>query len=104
MQVAEEQVGRRGVAVHPLRPVLHRTLADVQERLTFRAQAFIKVTVNLHLLSIPHAGSAHLPFLVCVIGTALFRVRDRSSLFCVHDWNRLVCVRDLTQGTFCYPA
>ncbi len=43
VQVVEEQMGRRGEAVHPLRPVLHRTLADVQERLTFRAQAFIKV-------------------------------------------------------------
>ena len=27
----------------PLRPVLRRILADIQERLTFRAQAFIKV-------------------------------------------------------------
>lgn len=27
----------------PLRPVLLRTLADVQQRLTFRAQAYIKV-------------------------------------------------------------
>ena len=27
----------------PLRPVLNRILADIQERLTFRAQAFIKV-------------------------------------------------------------
>lgn len=44
----EEQLGRRGDAVAPLRPVLLRTLADVQERLTFRAQAFIKV---IHLLS-----------------------------------------------------
>ena len=46
VQVVEEQVGRRGEAVHPLRPVLHRTLADVQERLTFRAQAFIKVNLQ----------------------------------------------------------
>lgn len=43
MQVLEEGMGRRGEAVQPLMPVLHRTLADVQERLTFRAQAFIKV-------------------------------------------------------------
>ena len=43
MQVVEEGMGRRGEAMQPLRPVLHRTLADVQERLTFRAQAFIKV-------------------------------------------------------------
>ena len=42
-QVLEEQLGRRGDAVAPLRPVLRRILADIQERLTFRAQAFIKV-------------------------------------------------------------
>lgn len=42
MQVLEEQLGRRGDAVAPLRPVLLRTLADVQQRLTFRVQAFIK--------------------------------------------------------------
>ena len=46
VQVVEEGMGRRGEAVHPLRPVLHRTLADVQERLTFRAQAFIKVSAH----------------------------------------------------------
>ncbi|DBB10820.1 hypothetical protein WJX82_004700 [Trebouxia sp. C0006] len=45
-EVVEEQMGRRGEAVHPLRPVLHRTLADVQERLTFRAQTFIKDEVT----------------------------------------------------------
>lgn len=61
VQVVEEQVGRRGEAVHPLRPVLHRTLADVQERLTFRAQAFIKVTLkppphSPHSLSSWHNG------------------------------------------------
>jgi hypothetical protein len=44
-EVLEEQLGRRGDAVAPLRPVLLRTLADVQERLTFRAQAFIKEEV-----------------------------------------------------------
>jgi hypothetical protein len=41
--VLEEQLGRRGDAVAPLRPVLSRTLADVQERLIFRAQTFVKV-------------------------------------------------------------
>lgn len=46
VQVLEEGMGRRGEAVQPLVPVLHRTLADVQERLTFRAQAFIKVCFN----------------------------------------------------------
>ena len=49
-QVLEEQLGRRGDAVAPLRPVLLRTLADVQERLTFRAQAFIKARCSPHLL------------------------------------------------------
>ena len=43
-QVLDEQLGRRGDAVAPLRPVLRRILGDVQERLTFRAQAFIKVS------------------------------------------------------------
>ncbi|BDA42423.1 Conserved oligomeric Golgi complex subunit 3 [Coccomyxa sp. Obi] len=45
-EVLEEQLGRRGDAVAPLRPVLLRILADVQERLTFRAQAFIKEEVT----------------------------------------------------------
>ncbi len=44
VQVLEEQLGRRGNAVVPLRPVLLRILADIQERLTFRAQAFIKAS------------------------------------------------------------
>ena len=53
LQVVEEQMGRRGEAVHPLRPMLHCTLADVQERLTFQAQAFIKVlTTALVLLRV----------------------------------------------------
>ena len=38
LQVLEEQLGRRGDAVAPLEPMLQRTLADIQERLTFRAQ------------------------------------------------------------------
>lgn len=37
-KVLEEQLGRRGDAVAPLEPMLQRTLADIQERLTFRAQ------------------------------------------------------------------
>ena len=37
-QVLEEQLGRRGEAVAPLEPMLYRTLADIQERLTYRAQ------------------------------------------------------------------
>ena len=54
MQVLEEQLGRRGDAVAPLRPVLLRTLADVQQRLTFRVQAFIKarsLVYDVHSLS-----------------------------------------------------
>ena len=45
VQVLEEQLGRRGEAVAPLRPTLGRALADVQERVTFRAQTFIKVRI-----------------------------------------------------------
>lgn len=40
----EEEVERRGEAVAALRPFLLRTIADVQHRLTFRAQAFIKAS------------------------------------------------------------
>ncbi len=43
VQVLGEQLGRRGDAVAPLRPMLGRTLADVRHRLVFRAHNFIKV-------------------------------------------------------------
>lgn len=46
MQVLGEQLGRRGDAVAPLRPMLGRTLADVRHRLVFRAHAFIKVCTS----------------------------------------------------------
>lgn len=42
-QVLEEGVRRKGEAVAAMRPVLDQTLADIQARLIFRAQAFIKV-------------------------------------------------------------
>ena len=35
-EVLEEQLGRRGDATVPLEPMLLRTLADIQERLTYR--------------------------------------------------------------------
>ena len=62
VQVLEEQLGRRGDAVAPLRPVLLRTLADVQQRLTFRVQAFIKARLLTlcckgSLFSVKHEGS-----------------------------------------------
>ena len=50
-QVLGEQLGRRGDAVAPLRPMLHRTLADVRHRLVFRAHTFIKVPVGCVLSS-----------------------------------------------------
>ena len=46
LQVLEEQLGRRGEAVAPLRPTLVRALADVQERVTFRAHTFIMVGIR----------------------------------------------------------
>ena len=42
-QVLEEEVQRKADAAAALRPVLGQTLADIQARLIFRAQAFIKV-------------------------------------------------------------
>lgn len=43
VQVLEEQLARRGEAVASLRPFLQRTIADVQHRLIFRTQAYIRV-------------------------------------------------------------
>lgn len=45
VEVLEEQLGRRGEAVAPLEPTLYRILADVQERLTYRAQTYIREEV-----------------------------------------------------------
>ncbi|GAQ88312.1 oligomeric Golgi complex component 3 [Klebsormidium nitens] len=41
-EVLDEQLGRKGEAVAGLRPTVDRTLADVQERLTFRAQTYMR--------------------------------------------------------------
>lgn len=41
-EVMDDQMGRRGDAVAAVRPFIQRTLADVQERLIFRAQAYIR--------------------------------------------------------------
>lgn len=60
-QVLEEQLAWRGSAVAPLRPALVRTLADVQHRLTFRAQAFIKVGSGCLGPSTPPAPGPPLP-------------------------------------------
>ncbi len=46
-----EQLGRRGDAVAPLRPMLSRPLADVRHRLVFRAHTFIKVPAGCGLSS-----------------------------------------------------
>ncbi|KAL4857660.1 Conserved oligomeric Golgi complex subunit 3 [Chlorella vulgaris] len=57
-EVMEEQLGRRGDAVAPLEPMLQRTLADIQERLTFRAQAFVREEVAGF---VPKAGDLDYP-------------------------------------------
>ena len=45
-EVLEEQLGRRGEAVAGLRPTVQRLLADIQERLIFRAHAFMRDEVR----------------------------------------------------------
>ena len=80
VQVVEEQMGRRGEAVHPLRPVLHRTLADVQERLTFRAQAFIKV------LSQCTPSHTLLMALYCMCRSCIEPCRPWSASLAVSGW------------------
>lgn len=41
-EVLEEELGRRGESVAGLKPTIIRILADVQERLTFRAQTHMR--------------------------------------------------------------
>jgi hypothetical protein len=44
-QVLQEQLGRRVTGMDALRPMLARSLADLQERLIYRCQAYIKDNV-----------------------------------------------------------
>eukprot|EP00899_Mesostigma_viride_P023426 jgi/Mesvir1/4268/Mv22228-RA.2 len=48
LEVLEEQLGRRGEAAAGLTPTVVRTLADVQERLTFVSQTFLNEEVRLY--------------------------------------------------------
>lgn len=48
-EVLEEQLARRGDTCAALRPTMLRTLADVQERLTFRAQTFMRDEINNYM-------------------------------------------------------
>ena len=63
VQILEEQLERRGEALSSLHGVLLRTVADVQHRLTFRAQAFIKVPV--YILSLTLVGSTNIGYNPC---------------------------------------
>ncbi|KAJ7558438.1 hypothetical protein O6H91_04G039200 [Diphasiastrum complanatum] len=49
VEVLDEQLSRRGESVGGLRPTILRTLADVQERLTFRAQTFMRDEIANYL-------------------------------------------------------
>ena len=64
VEVLGEQLNRRSESLAGLRPTLQRILADVHERLTFRARTHIsdEVLFNLHLLFILIIQCIHLPF------------------------------------------
>lgn len=47
VEVLGEQVSRRGESLAGLRPTLDRVLADVHERLTFRARTYIRDEVDI---------------------------------------------------------
>ena len=47
VEVLGEQLSRRGESLAGLRPTLHRILADVHERLTFRARTHIRDEVGI---------------------------------------------------------
>ncbi|OAE26098.1 hypothetical protein AXG93_4022s1100 [Marchantia polymorpha subsp. ruderalis] len=48
-EVLDEQIGRRGESVAGLRPTILRILGDVQERLTFRAQTYMRDEIANYL-------------------------------------------------------
>lgn len=48
-EMLDEQLSRRGESVAGLRPIILRTLADVQERLTFRAQTYMRDEIANYL-------------------------------------------------------
>ncbi|XP_019193627.1 PREDICTED: conserved oligomeric Golgi complex subunit 3 isoform X2 [Ipomoea nil] len=50
VEVLEEQVSRRGESLAGLRPTLDRVLADVHERLTFRARTYIRDEIANYFL------------------------------------------------------
>lgn len=64
VKVLGEQLNRRSESLAGLRPTLQRILADVHERLTFRARTHISDEVRfiLQLLFILILQSIHLPF------------------------------------------
>ncbi|KAH7331555.1 hypothetical protein KP509_20G040200 [Ceratopteris richardii] len=51
IEVLEEELGRRGDSVAGLKPTILRILADVQERLTFRAQTYMRDEIANYLPS-----------------------------------------------------
>lgn len=51
-EVLEEEIGRRGESVAGLKPTILRILADVQERLTFRAQTHMRDEIANYLPSV----------------------------------------------------
>lgn len=56
VEVLGEQISRRGESLAGLRPTLHRILADVHERLTFRARTHIRdevcIPLQMHFVNI----------------------------------------------------
>ncbi|XP_042485003.1 conserved oligomeric Golgi complex subunit 3 [Macadamia integrifolia] len=54
VEVLDEQLSRRSESLAGLRPTLHRVLADVHERLTFRARTHIRDEVYYEVICIYH--------------------------------------------------
>lgn len=104
LQVLEEQLGRRGDAVVPLRPVLLRTLADVQQRLTFRVQAFIKARLpTLHAAGLVDLGvfcSVHVRTLLTWYCNCKQHAWQPGSASDLRRVPVLACVRRLLQTHF----
>lgn len=78
VEVLGEQLSRRSESLAGLRPTLERILADVHERLTFRARTHIRDEVCLLLYKL-FISISILPFCICIF-SQLFLTITKSFL------------------------
>lgn len=94
VEVLGEQISRRGESLAGLRPTLHRILADVHERLTFRARTHIRDEVGIPLqmhfaalsLAFMYAGCSLLLLLLLFSMFGLVNLACSFELYLMRNW------------------